>query len=42
MPATEPKYEFDNRRKMHLVSNFDYLLRQLDAHGIETDNLTQN
>ena len=42
MGATEPKYEFDNKRKMRIVSNFEYLVRQLDEHGIETDNLSNH
>ncbi len=39
MGATEPKYEFDNQRKLHIVSNFEYLVRQLNNHGVDTTNL---
>ncbi len=39
MAQTEPKYNFDNQRKMHIVSNFEYLVRQLNEHGVETSNL---
>jgi hypothetical protein len=42
MNATESKDNFDNKRKLHLVSNFEYLMRQLDDHGVDTDSLNSN
>lgn len=42
MTATQPAYEFDNKRKLKIVSNFEYLVRQLNEHGVETDNLKHN
>jgi len=39
MAQTEPKFHFDNKRKLEIVSKFEYLVRQLNEHGVDTSNV---
>lgn len=42
MTEKQTTNEFDNKRKMRIVSNFEYLARQLNKSAAVTGNVKQN
>jgi len=39
MAQSEIRHEFNNQRKLQVLSKFEYLIRQLNQHGVDTTNV---